>query len=91
MIGDSVEILLSLIAVFCLIVSRWMSSGGMAISIFKAYMGEVLNAALISLGALFLVILSVRFCQMSRLGRHSLLLVKLFACIEVGNGVLRGL
>jgi hypothetical protein len=28
MIGDSVDILLCLIAAFCLIVSRWMSSEG---------------------------------------------------------------
>jgi hypothetical protein len=63
MIGDSDGILLSLIAVFCLIISRWMSSGGMAVSISKAYMGKVWNATLISLSALFCIVISDLICD----------------------------
>jgi hypothetical protein len=62
-IDDSVQILLSLIAAFCLIASRWMSSGGTAVSIPNAYIGEVWKAAFISLSALFCIVISVLICD----------------------------
>jgi hypothetical protein len=57
-ISDSVEILFNLIAVFCLTVSRWMSSEGIAILISRVNMGDVRNTALISLRPCLIAIIS---------------------------------
>jgi hypothetical protein len=56
-IGERSEILLSMIATLCLSVSRWMSSGGIAASISSACIGEVLNAAHMSLRTLFCILM----------------------------------
>jgi hypothetical protein len=64
MIGDKIGILLSLIAVFCLTVARWMSSGGIAASISSAYIGEVQNAAQMSLSALFCILMRGLICDL---------------------------
>jgi hypothetical protein len=53
--GDFVGSLLSLIAVFCMTVAKWMSSGGIAASNSSVCMGEVWKAAHMSLSALFCV------------------------------------
>jgi hypothetical protein len=54
--------LLSLIAAFNLTVSRWMSSGGIAASISSAYIGDVQNAAHMSLSALFCILMRGLIC-----------------------------
>jgi hypothetical protein len=60
--GDRSGILLSLIAAFRLTVSRWMSRGGIAASISNAYIGDVRNAAHMSLNTLFCILMRGLIC-----------------------------
>jgi hypothetical protein len=61
-IGDRSGFFLSLIATFHLTVSRWMSRGGIAASISNAYIGDVQNAAHMSLNALFCILMRGLIC-----------------------------
>jgi hypothetical protein len=62
-IGKSGESLFSLIAVFCLTVFKWISSGGIAVSISRAYIGDVQNTALMSVSTLFCITMSSLICD----------------------------
>jgi hypothetical protein len=62
-IGERIGILLSLIAALHLMVSMWMSSGGIAALISSACIGEVRNAAHMSLSAWFCILMRGLICD----------------------------
>jgi hypothetical protein len=62
-IGERIGLLLSLIAALHLTVSRWMSSGGIAASISSACIGEVRNAAHMSLSTVFCILMRGLICD----------------------------